>query len=192
MKASCWLAGRNVLGWTWLRLDTPERSQSRIQHVTGQLLSSLLALSAYPPRPSSPSQLPPHTARHRANDYTPLINSYNDILYPQHHQETDINHELLHPSRNLDARANWCVYKSICQLPLDCNLRQPASDRGKCLRSHLIHRPTNEENTSRARATRASQQIRAIANSLSATIITLREREDKETPFAQQHNQPAR
>lgn len=48
------------------------------------------------------------------------------------------NHELLHPSRILDARADWCVYKSIRQLPLDYPLRQPASDRGKCSRRQLI------------------------------------------------------
>jgi hypothetical protein len=59
-------------------------------------------------------------------------------------RRTDINHELLHPSRILDARANWCVYKSISQLPLDCYLRQPASDRGKCLRGHIIHQTTSE------------------------------------------------
>jgi hypothetical protein len=75
-------------------------------------------------------QLPPHTARHRSNDYIPLSPT---APFSKHHQlsRTDINHELLHPSRILDARANWCVYKSICQLPLDCYLRQPASDRGK-------------------------------------------------------------
>jgi hypothetical protein len=44
---------------------------------------------------------------------TTLLNPYNST--------DNNNHEPLHPSRILDARANWCVNKSIRQLPLDCN-----------------------------------------------------------------------
>ena len=93
----------------------------------GQLATIVPALAKADAR----SQLPPHTARHRAIDYTPYHQRQRHPSQPPY-RRTDINHELLHPSRLLDARANWCVYKSIRQLPLDCHLRQPASDRGEC------------------------------------------------------------
>jgi hypothetical protein len=96
------------------------------------------------PRPTSRSHLSPHTSRHQAKRLLSPLSRHSDIPNTNHSRRTDINHELLHPSRILDARANWCVYKSISQLPLDCYLRQPASDRGKCLRGHIIHQTTSE------------------------------------------------
>ena len=47
------------------------------QHVITSMTISASRLLLHPPRPTSPSQLPPHTARHRGNDYTPLITHRN-------------------------------------------------------------------------------------------------------------------
>jgi hypothetical protein len=153
MRASCWLTERNVLAWTWLRLDTPERLPIQDQHVMAGRLAIAFGVSALAKADISgrSCHLIPRVI---GTTTTLLINSYSDISYPHPLRRNDINHELLHLSRILDARANWCVYKSICQLPLDCYLRQPASDRGKCLRSHLIHRITSEKSKEGARATR--------------------------------------
>lgn len=102
-------------------------------------------------------------ARHRASDYTPYLRPRHPPFKPTPRPNTT-NHELLHPSRILDARADWCVYKSIRQLPLDYSLRQPASDRGKCLRSQLI--PQNrKEGTYERPEPRRSRQTTTCAHS---------------------------
>jgi hypothetical protein len=147
MRGSCWLAQRNVLDWTWLRLDAPKRPrefQFRIQHVTsGMLLPIQPRLSTFAKADISVASVTSYIASSGQTTALSFITAQRHSQY-QPSRRTDINHELLHPSRILDARANWCVYKSISQLPLDCYLRQPASDRGKCLRGHIIHQTTSE------------------------------------------------
>jgi len=181
-ETSCWLAVAVRGCWNWFRLDTPKPTPTQDPHVTSDGVSA--------------NSLPPHAERHRRGDYSTVGSPYQRLRL--HHQTNRLrtdnnNHEPLHPSRILDARANWCVYKSIRQLPLDCN-SATTGFRPREVIAQATHTTDIREDKERdcwSQTDSNTEQLRDSARELwidnSATRST-----NKETRFALPLKQPPR
>lgn len=150
MRTSRWLSRGNVSSWNWLRLDTPEQHQFRMQHpphVTPACYRSLLPSATRQGRHLR-RKLPTHTAASSDPATTPVRHPPSTPSKPNN----TTNHELLHLSRILDARTDRCVYKSIRQLPLDylhCDNRLPTEGS---VRAGNSYRETDKREQQRIRS----------------------------------------